>query len=156
GAGNNCPIGQRARIVLDMLDDVRRHYRIDPDQKYLTGFSGGGRMACSIAFALPEYFGGVVPFCGTNPLNRQDYLRHRVQDRLSVAFVTGATDFNRKENEEFMAPLFHDLDIRSRLWIVPKLGHGVPGPDVLTEVLKWLVDDLPRRRADAKAHPGLA
>ena len=24
-AGNNCPAGQRTRIVLDMLDDVRRH-----------------------------------------------------------------------------------------------------------------------------------
>src|SRR5262249_4886111 len=83
-------------------------------------------------------------------------LSGRVQDRLSVELVTGATDFKRKENEVFMAPVFHDLDIRSRLWIVPKLGHGVPGPDVLTEVLKWLVDDLPRRRADAKAHPGLA
>jgi predicted esterase len=156
GAGNNCPVGPRMRLVLDVLDDVRRHYRIDPDQTYLTGFSGGGRMACSIAFALPEYFGGVAPLCGTNPLSRHDYLRHRVQDRLSVAFVTGATDFNRKENEEFMAPLFHDLGIRSRLWVVPKLGHGIPGPDVLAEVLKWLADDLPRRRADAKARPGLA
>ncbi|HKI38256.1 MAG TPA: hypothetical protein VKA46_40755 [Gemmataceae bacterium] len=66
-AGNGCPAGQRVRIVLDMLDDVRRHYRIDPDQTYLTGFSGGGRMACTIAFALPEYFGGVAPVCGTNP-----------------------------------------------------------------------------------------
>src|SRR3954468_10132368 len=100
GAGNNCPAGQRIRIVLDMLDDVRRHYRIDPDQTYLTGFSGGGRVACTIAFALPEYFGGVMPVCGTNPLNGLSYLRHRVHDRLSVAFVTGATDFNRKENEE--------------------------------------------------------
>jgi predicted esterase len=155
-AGNNCPVGQRTRIVLDVLDDVRRRYRIDPDQTYLTGFSGGGRMACSIAFALPEYFGGVIPVCGTNPLNRQDYLRHRVQDRLSVAFVTGAADFNRKENEEYMHPFFQDLGIRSRLWVVPKLGHGVPGPEVLTEVLKWLADDLPRRRAEAKARPGLA
>lgn len=155
GAGNNCPTGQRTRIVLDMLDDVRRHYRVDPDQTYLTGFSGGGRMACTIAFALPEYFGGVIPICGTNPLNRLDYLRHRVEDRLPVAFVTGANDFNRKENEEFMFPLLRDLGIRSRLWIVPKLGHAVPAPEVLTEVLGWLNEDLPRRRAEAKARPGL-
>ena len=32
GAGNSCPVGKRARIALDMLDDVRRHYRIDPDR----------------------------------------------------------------------------------------------------------------------------
>lgn len=156
GAGNNCPVGQRNRIVLDMLDEVRRHYRIDPDQTYLSGFSGGGRMACTIAFALPEYFGGVVPIGGTNPLNRQDYLRHRVHDRLSVAFVTGATDFNRKENEDFMGPLFQDLGIRSRVWVVPKLGHGIPNAEVLAEVITWCNEDLARRREDAKAKPGLA
>jgi len=43
GAGNNTPAGQRVRIILDVLDDVRRSYAIDPDQTYLTGFSGGGR-----------------------------------------------------------------------------------------------------------------
>ena len=42
-----------------------------------------------LAARLPEYLGGVIPVCGTNPLNRLDYLRHRVHDRLSVAFVTG-------------------------------------------------------------------
>jgi dienelactone hydrolase len=155
-AGNNCPAGQRTRIVLDMLDDVRRHYRIDPDQTYLTGFSGGGRMACTIAFALPEYFGGVMPVCGTNPPPALTYLRHRVQDRLSVAFITGATDFNRRENEEYMEPYLRELGIRTKLWVVPKMGHGVPGPEVLAEAYRWLAEDLKRRRADAQAHPGLA
>ena len=32
GAGNNCPPGQRSRIVLDMLDQVRRDYHIDPER----------------------------------------------------------------------------------------------------------------------------
>ncbi len=156
GAGNNCPAGQRVRIVLDMLDDVRRHYRVDPDQTYLTGFSGGGRMACTIAFALPEYFGGVAPICGTNPLPRLDALRHRIHDRLSVAFVTGADDFNRRENELYMAPLFAELGIRSKLWVVPNLGHALPSADRLTEVCSWLTDGLKQRREVARAHPGLA
>jgi hypothetical protein len=156
GAGNNCPPGERTRIVLDMLDDVRRHYHINPDETYLTGFSGGGRMACSIAFALPEYFGGVAPICGTNPLHRVAYLGHRVQDRLSVAFVTGANDINRGENEDYMAPLFQELGIRSKLWVVPALGHALPSPAVLKEVLEWLAADLKRRQADVKARPGLA
>lgn len=156
GAGNNCPPGQRVRIVLDVLDDVRRHYRVDPDQTYLTGFSGGGRMACTIAFALPEYFGGVVPVCGTNPPNELAYLRHRVRDRLSVALVTGTDDFNRRENEEYMLPFLQALGVRTRLWVVPKLGHAVPGPEVLAEVYRWLGDDLKRRQADREAHPLLA
>jgi dienelactone hydrolase len=156
GAGNNTPPGLRTRIVLDMLDDVRRHYRIDPDETYLTGFSGGGRMACALAFALPEYFGGVVPICGTNPPHRLTYLNHRAADRLSVALVTGSGDFNRGENEDYMLPLLQASGVRTRLWVVPKLGHGVPGPDVLAEVHGWLAEDLKRRRADGKAWAGLA
>ena len=155
-AGNNCPPGQRTRIVLDMLDQVRRTYRIDPDRTYLTGFSGGGRMACAIGFALPEYFSGIIPVCGTNPLNKLDYLRHRVQDRLSVALVTGEKDFNRAENEKLMLPLLRDLGVRCRLWTVAKMGHAVPGPAVLGAVLKWVDGDRGRRQQDARQYPSLS
>jgi pimeloyl-ACP methyl ester carboxylesterase len=151
-AGNSCPPGQRTRIVLDALDDVRRKYRVDPDQCYLAGFSGGGRMACAIAFALPEYFGGVIAVCGTNPLPTHTYLRHHIQDRLSVAFVTGEKDFNRKENEEYMYPYFQELGIRSRLW-VPRVGHALPPTEVIAEVHAWLAQDRDRRHKDAQDRP---
>jgi predicted esterase len=156
GAGNSTPAGQRTRIVLDVLDDVRQQFAIDPDLTYLTGFSGGGRMACAIGFALPEYFGGIIPICGTNPITGPAYLRHRIEERLSVAFVTGATDMNRKENEDIMQPWFQEIGIRSKLWVVPKMGHAVPSASVINEVGAWIAEDLPRRRDDCKALPKLA
>lgn len=155
-AGNSVAAGPRTRIILDALDDVRRHYAIDPDQTYISGFSGGGRMACAIGFALPELFGGVVPVCGTNPPPALDYLRHRLQDRLSVALVTGETDFNRKENEEYMGPWLKDLDVRAKVWVAPKVGHAVPGEKILAEVYAWLKEDLPRRQTERKDRPKLA
>jgi predicted esterase len=155
-AGNNVAAGQRVRIVLDVLDDVRRNYHIDPEQTYLSGFSGGGRMACAIGFALPEYFGGIVPICGTNPPPGQAYLRHRVEERLAVALVTGERDFNRKENEIYMAPWLADLGIVSKLWIVPKMGHEIPAAAVIEEAHAWLKADLSRRRKVTETWPKLA
>jgi len=155
-AGNSCPAAQRARIILDMLDDVRRRYRIDPDKTYLSGISGGGRMACAVAFNLPEWFGGVAPMCGTNPIVGPAYLRHRAEERLSVAFITGEKDFNRKENEVYMYPWYQDLGIRTRLWVVPNMGHTIAPSSVLEEVYVWMSKDLTRRQQDAKARPGLA
>jgi hypothetical protein len=155
-AGNSCPAAQRARIILDMLDDVRRRYRVDPNQTYLSGISGGGRMACAIAFNLSEWFGGVAPVCGTNPLVGPAYLRHRAEERLSVAFITGEKDFNRKENEIFMHPWFKELGIHSRLWVVPKMGHTMARPGTLEEAYSWMEQDLPRRRQDVKKRQGLA
>jgi poly(3-hydroxybutyrate) depolymerase len=156
GAGNSPMMGQRTRVILDVLDDIRRNYAIDPDQTYLTGFSGGGRMACAIGFALPEYFGGVIPLCGTNPITGPTYLRHRIADRLSVAFVTGEKDMNRKENEEYLYPWFQDIKVRSKLWVVPKMDHAIPPASVVGEVHAWLTEDLKRRREDRQKFPKLA
>lgn len=154
-AGNSIQAGQRTRIVLDVLDDVRRHFHVDPDQTYVGGFSGGGRMACAIGFALPEHFGGIIPVCGTNPLPAVTYLRHRIHDRLSVAFVTGAKDFNLKENKDYMFPYLQELGIRTKLW-VPKVGHALPPAEVAEEVHAWLTDDLQRRAQNARDFPGLS
>src|SRR5262245_54983593 len=94
-AGNDDPGARRVRIVMDVLDDVRRKHPIDPDRTYVAGFSGGARIACGVAFGLPEHFGGVMSLGAAGDLREDSWLRHRVIDRLSVAFLAGETDFNR-------------------------------------------------------------
>ncbi|MBI3866642.1 MAG: hypothetical protein HY290_32575 [Planctomycetia bacterium] len=154
-AGNETRGVLRTRIVLDMVDDVRRKFRIDPNQTFIGGFSGGGRMSCSIGFALPDIFAGVIPVCGTNPIRTEPWLLHRLVDRTSVAFVTGERDKNRRETEVWMTPWLQDVDVRTRLWVVPGMGHDIPGPEVMNEVLAWLQDDLQRRQDDARLRPQL-
>jgi pimeloyl-ACP methyl ester carboxylesterase len=151
-AGNNCPGPRRARIVLDALDDMRRNYRTDPDRTYITGFSGGGRVACQMAFALPELFGGVVPLCAAGELRSESWLRQRVIDRLSVALVTGEKDFNRSEVERFRGPLLSEVGVRTRVWVVPRLGHRPAGPQTLEQVFQWLETATAARRKLAQQH----
>ena len=152
GAGNRCPFPRRVNIVLDVLDDLRRRYPVDPDRTYLAGFSGGGRVACTIGFALPEMLGGIVSFCAAGDLRPESWLRHRVIDRLSVALVTGETDFNRGEVERFRGPQLKELGIRAKVWVEPGAGHAVPaGP--IPAVFKWLEQDRPRRAKLATAWP---
>lgn len=158
GAGNNVPAGVRVRIVLDMLDDVRQRYRVDPEQTYFVGLGGGGRVAAALAFALPEWCGGAV-LVGAPPWRtaegRLDYLRHRAQDRLSLAFVAGEKDPARPEVEANGPPYYRDLGIRARQW-TPKGGRELPPPEVVAEVQAWLAEDLPRRRKELEARPKLA
>ena len=152
GAGNGCPFPRRVRIILDVLDDLRRRYSIDANRTYLAGFSGGGRVACAIGFALPEYFGGVVPVCAAGSLRPESWLRHRVIDRLSVALVTGETDFNRSEIERFRGPQLKEVGVRARTWMQPGSGHTIPIPP-LEEVFGWLEKDQSRRVALARSYP---
>lgn len=155
GAGNDTPMPRRIRIVLDVLDDIRRRQDIDPDRTYLAGFSGGARVATGIGFALPELFGGVVPVCGCEALREESWLRQRVIDRLSVALVTGENDFNRGEVERFRGPILSDVGVRSKVWVVPGLGHGIPDSKVLAEVFAWLEEAASARRTLAKKWPAM-
>lgn len=152
-AGNNTPMPRRVRIVLDVLDDIRRHHAVDPDRTYIAGFSGGGRVACAIAFALPELFGGVMPVCAGGELREEPWLRHRLIERLSVAFVTGTEDFNRGEVERFRGPMFDGMGIRTKVTVVPRLGHGIPDSKAFGPVLEWLDAGAADRRKLAEKHP---
>ncbi|MBN9117780.1 MAG: hypothetical protein J0I06_01175 [Planctomycetes bacterium] len=150
GAGNNVPPPKRVRIVLDCYDDVRKQIPLDPDRTYISGFSGGARIACAVAFALPEYFGGVIPVCAAGDLRDEPWLRHRAVDRLSAALVTGETDFNRGEVERWKGTMWRDVGIRTRVWTQAKMGHAMPSSVTLTEAVKWLDDGADRRAAAAK------
>lgn len=152
-AGNNVPMPRRCRTVLDVLDDVRRRFRIDPDRTYISGISGGGNVSSRIAFALPELFGGNIAIVGTWNLRSEPALRRRVRERLSVAVVTGAGDFNGPEMANEFYPVLTAHHVRARLWVYPDMGHGVPNSARLEEIFHWLEDGLPERRANAAAFP---
>ncbi|MBY0525076.1 MAG: hypothetical protein K2R98_16850 [Gemmataceae bacterium] len=153
GAGNGTkPVQKRHRIILDVLDDLRRTYNIDPDRTYLSGHSGGARVAGQIAFALPEYVGGIAPSCAGVELRPESWLRHRAIDRLSVALLTGDSDFNCGEVERYRGPMLNEIGIRTKVWVAPKTGHSVPTA-VLPEAFKWLEEGLPKRRELAKKFP---
>lgn len=152
-AGNNTPMQRRVRVVMDVLDDLRRNYNVDPDRTYIGGFSGGGRVACSIAFALPEYFGGVIPVCAGGELRQESSLRQRVIDRLSVAQLTGESDFNRGECERLHQTELAGVGVRCRTWVAPRTGHAVPDASVFDEAYEWLEAGLRVRQRFAKEWP---
>lgn len=152
-AGNDTEPKKRVRMVLDVLDDIRRKHKIDPDRTYIAGFSGGARIACSIAYGLPEHFGGVIPVCAVNDLREETWLRHRIKDRLSLALITGEKDFNLPEVERLWGPIFIASGVRTRIFNYPKMGHAIPGAKEMTEVVAWLEEDVKRRRDLAAAFP---
>jgi len=153
GAGNNVPPPKRVRIVLDCLDDVRRQVPLDPDRTYISGFSGGGRIAVGIAVALPEYFGGIIPIGAGGDLRSEPWLRHRAADRLSAALLTGDSDFNRGEVERWTGPYWTALGIRSKVWVQPKTGHAMASSTTLAVAVAWLEEGKAQRAKLATAYP---
>jgi predicted esterase len=153
--GDEVPAAARMQQTLDVLDDIRRRMAVDTDRVYLGGFSEGARTACDLAYAYPELLGGVIAIGGASSLRSEPWLRQRVKDRLSVALVVGQNDTLRGEMETIRLPVLRDLEVRTQLWSVPSLGHAMPTPAVLEEVLIWLEARYAARKALAVTQPSL-
>jgi pimeloyl-ACP methyl ester carboxylesterase len=151
-AGDTCPAAKRLRMALDVLDDIRRRLNVDTDRVYIGGLSEGGRTACEVAYAFPEFIGGLVAVGGASPLRGEPWMRDRVAERLSVALVTGQLDFAKAEMETYRFPILRDLEVRSKLWM-PNVGHTMPPPRVVEEVYLWLEADAANRRALGVKYP---
>lgn len=153
-SGNQIEKPARTKIVLDVLDDVRRKHKIDPDRTYISGFSGGGRQACGIAFSLPEYFGGLIPIGSAGELRMKDtWLRKRVADRISVAYVIGSEDFNYCEVNSFRAPLLEAAGVRTTTLVIDGMPHEIPGSEKLIEAVTWLEEKAAERAELAARFP---
>jgi predicted esterase len=151
-AGDTCPAAKRLRIALDVLDDVRRRLNVDTDRVYIGGLSEGGRTACEVAYAFPEFIGGLVAVGGASPLRGEPWMRDRVVERLSVALVTGQLDFAKGEMETYRFPILRDLEVRSKLWM-PHIGHTMPPSRVVEEIYLWLEAEAANRRALGVKYP---
>ncbi|HEU4388212.1 MAG TPA: prolyl oligopeptidase family serine peptidase [Blastocatellia bacterium] len=57
-------IGTAERDVIDVLDEVRHAYNIDPSRIYLTGHSMGGYGTWSVAMNHPDIFAALAPISG--------------------------------------------------------------------------------------------
>ncbi len=159
-SGNPRNIFDRMRMAVDANVGMRKRCRIDPRRVYVSGFSGGARVASMLGVAFPDLFTGTIPFMGVNfytelPVENGkrlgiDYIPD--DEALAIAkkqcryvLVTGEKDFNRVETHSAEENGFRKEGFTSVLCLeVPGLGHAMPPGE-------WL-DPLPvMRTTDRRA-----
>ncbi len=133
-------------IVSRLWDDTHRRLAIDERRVYMTGFSGGARVASGIALSSRGLVAGVIAFGAGLPSGVQ-----MVKDAPFVFFGgAGRDDFNLPE----MRHLAADLDaaaIPNRLetW---DGGHEWAPPELCTLAVEWL--ELSAMRAGTRGKDG--
>jgi poly(3-hydroxybutyrate) depolymerase len=123
----NGPHAASAAAAQAMSVDVSRRFSIDPQRVYLTGMSGGARVALTLALA-GNNIAGVIASSAGYPDS---------QPRASVPFAlfstAGSEDFNYLEmrllDRALMSPHF---------LAVFQGGHTLPPNDVAFEAVEWM------------------
>ena len=123
----NGPWAVSAAAIKALFPDIDARFAIDPQRIYLTGHSGGARVAMQVALAN-KTIAGVIASSGGY---------HDSQPRAKVTFAVfgtaGTDDFNYIE----MRLLDRKLTTPHRLGIFEG-GHTLPPDDVALEAIEWL------------------
>lgn len=150
--GNTRAAANRYQLALDAVETVARRYHVDRSRVYISGISGGGRIASIMQACFPDVFAGAIPMAGlscSEPLPAGSgrvippaYTRPqgRVMDRLRtrrIAPITGARDFNQAEINA-AAQILRAQGVDVRVFDHVDMGHELPTPERFSEALAWV------------------
>lgn len=155
-AGNDRHIFPRAGLALDAAENIAHAYHVDRDRIFVSGLSGGGRMAAMLAVDYPDVFSGGFPIIGVTtyldirlestpglfvtrfPEPSRDMLRHARRQPLVI--LTGSGDFNREECRMTAAAYEREGFEHLHFIEIEGMGHEMPSPESFASGLDLLLD----------------
>jgi predicted peptidase len=142
------------RMALHASYGIRTRFKVDESRIYVSGFSGGARVASMLGVAWPDLFSGSVSFMGANfyteipSSNGKIFAPSFIPDDQALAMakkdsrhvlVTAEKDFNRAEIFSVYENGYRKEKFRAvTLLEVPQLGHSIPDSSWLEKALLFL------------------
>lgn len=154
-SGNNREVFARMRMAIDANDNLRDLYDVDPARVYVSGFSGGGRVASMVGVTYADMFTGTIAFMGANfytdvpSLDKTEYFQRRYIPHNEIAalakadcryvLVTGEKDFNLKNTSAIYENGFKKEGFQAvELMNIPAQGHQPPKAEWLKKAIDYL------------------
>jgi len=129
----NGPFLENYKIVEIFTNDVYSRFSIDDTRIYFSGFSGGSRLALSVA-VLNSSIAGVIG-CGA-ALSSNPELHPNKNHNLVYIGLVGNKDMNYLEMfdmEEYMTSIGLSNSLR-----IFEDGHRWPPPEVMLDAVEWI------------------
>lgn len=153
-SGNKRDVFDRIRMAVDANANLRELYNVDGRRVYVSGFSGGSRVASMIGVAFGEMFSGTACFMGVNfytdttgtdgKIYGLNYLPDEGVLALAKKFcryalVTGEKDFNRPNTLGALETGFKKEGFaNAKVFDIPGQGHALPSAEWLRKALDYL------------------
>lgn len=128
----NGPIAPALRAGVAMMRDTLQRFAIDEGRLYVTGFSGGARVASAMGLLQKGRVAGVIGCGGGFPVGEQP----NAETPFGFCGAVGNEDFNWVEMNR-LDRTFASLGKAHRLLRFPG-GHTWPPPDAAMAAIEWL------------------
>ena len=136
-SGNKIAVARRAVYAIAAPTLIGKDYKIDRDRIYLSGLSGGGRVASRVATDFAQLFKGAIFNCGVDFWEAVPVHMDRVKQNRYV-FVTGTKDHARQRTVKVYEQYVNSGIENSKLMIVEDMEHRNPDSKEFEEAIQYL------------------
>ena len=137
-SGNRKTVKLRVVLAITGLKALGQQIPLAADRVYVSGFSGGGRVASYVASQFPELFTGAIYICGADFWKQEYSPKVELMLPNRFVFITGSRDFNRDETRAVYRRYLEAGAVNSKLMVIPGMAHEKPGKQDLNEALDYL------------------
>jgi len=143
-AGNDRVNRPRMGLMIDAALSMKARYNIDPERVYVSGVSGGGRIASMLGVGYADIFHGGFYIIGCNFYRQEISIEQKgaafpksysvppakifnfARKQSKHVFLTGDTDPNREQTETYYKAFKKDGFEHITYFQVPGMGHRPP------------------------------
>ena len=114
------------------------NYQIDTDRIYLSGFSGGGKVASMVSIEFANLFRGAIYICGAEHWTNHPPAYFQYVKANRYVFLSGTDDFNLDLTYEIYRK-YQAAGLRNiELIIIPRMRHGTPNTVNFRKAINYL------------------
>ena len=154
-AGNKQSTSRRLGLAVLAASKLLEMAKFDTNRVYVSGFSGGARVASHVSFLRPTLFSGVFSVCGVdfprkvsrvNAAKDDDYGYFSLGEKqidetkknVKFVLVTGSKDFRHGNILNIYTGGFRKDNYAVKLIDVPGMDHEICSPNALSQGLAFL------------------
>lgn len=137
-SGNKTFTTKRILLTLAGLQYVQENFSINSNRVYISGLSGGGRIASMVATQYPQFFKGAIYNCGVNFWNDINEEQLNLIKNNRFVFLTGTDDFNLNDTKKVYAKYKKASVKNIDLMIIPRMGHTNPKKNRFAKAINFL------------------
>lgn len=138
-------VARRMPLALLAEQNIAARYRLDPERIYVSGFSGGARVAMRLALGYPDVFRGAILDAGSDPIGSAEIslpprpLFTRFQTESRLVYLTGEHDtVNHNMDRASLRSMDAWCVAHTTLLSAPDIGHEPAGVVPLLRALDAL------------------